>query len=54
LNAIEVAVQNWQREGVSLHAPLEVASIIAAMESVGRKYSRDVVGLYLIAGGMKE
>ena len=54
MNAIQVAVQNWQREGVSLHAPLEVASITAAMEGVGRKYSRDVVGLYLITGGMKE
>jgi hypothetical protein len=54
LNAIQVAIQNWQREGVSLLAPLEVASITAAMEGVGRKYSSDVVGLYLITGGMKE
>lgn len=53
MSAIENAIENWRREVVNLLSPDEAVAVIAALNKIGRKYSRDVVDLYCATGGMK-
>jgi hypothetical protein len=54
LSAIETAIKNWEREGISLHPPVEEVVATSALSKIGRPYSRDVVALYRATGGMGE
>ena len=53
LSAIEIAIEQWRRAGITLLPPNEEA-VIAALNQIGRKYSRDVIALYSATGGMKD
>jgi hypothetical protein len=50
LGAINLAVEKWQQEGLSLEPPLAEELIIARMKELDRKYSQDVIALYLRTG----
>jgi hypothetical protein len=54
LSALEKAIEQWRREGIMLLPPNEEAAVIAALNQIGRKYSRDVITLYSATGGMKD
>ncbi|MEP6569999.1 MAG: hypothetical protein ABJC10_09515, partial [Acidobacteriota bacterium] len=54
MSAIETAIKNWRRTGVSLLPPNGEAAVITALSRMGRKYSRDIVALYCATGGMPE
>lgn len=53
-SAVESAIEQWRRAGIPLLPPDEEAAVIAALNQLGRKYSRDVVALYSATGGMKD
>ena len=52
--SIVTAIENWKRQGVELHEAIEEPVVTAALDKMGRDYSRDVVALYCATGGMKE
>jgi hypothetical protein len=52
LPVIDDVLKRWRSEGVSLLPPADEASVIAAFDKTGRRYSRDVVALYCATGGM--
>jgi hypothetical protein len=54
LSALEKVIETWQREGVNLLPPNEEAAIIAELNKIGRKYSRDALSLYCATGGMPD
>ena len=51
---MERAIEQWRREGIDLLPPNEEAAVIAALNQIGRKYSRDVLTLYSAVGGMRD
>jgi hypothetical protein len=53
LDAITLAVEKWQQEGLSLEPPLAEELIIARLKEIDRKHSQDVIALYSRTGGMK-
>ena len=54
LTVIDDVVRKWRKDGVSLLPPADVASVIAALDKTGRRYSRDIVALYCATGGMPD
>jgi hypothetical protein len=52
VGSIETAIRNWQDAGVNLLEPNEEAAVRTALDGINRKYSRDVVALYRLTGGM--
>lgn len=54
MSAIETAIRNWQRAGITLNAALRESDVRAELDKTGRAYSRDVVDLYCATGGMDE
>ena len=54
LTVIDDVVRKWRKAGVSLLPPADEASVIAALDKTGRRYSRDIVALYCATGGMPD
>lgn len=54
LPALDVILRKWRAEGVQMLPPVDAAHVIATLDGIGRKYSRDVVGLYCATSGMKD
>ena len=52
MTSIESTIRKWQSEGLRLVPPPDEAAIHSALITTGRKYSRDVLGLYHATGGM--
>ncbi len=50
---MEKVIGKWRSEGIDLLPPNEEAAVIAELNKIGRKYSRDVVDLYCATGGMQ-
>ena len=53
MTALKTAIENWNREGIKLHPPIEEQVITTVLEKVGRPYSRDIITLYSATGGMQ-
>jgi hypothetical protein len=54
VSALETVIENWRREGINLLPPNEEAAVIATLNGIRRKYSRDVIALYCATGGMPD
>ena len=54
MNSLDTTIREWQQSGLTLLPPNSEASVLAALNATGRKYSRDVVVLYCTTGGMAD
>ena len=54
LAVMDDVLRKWRKDGVSLLPPADEAGVTAALDSTGRRYSRDVVALYCATGGMPD
>ena len=54
LTVMDDVLRKWRQDRVSLLPPADEASVIAALDKTGRRYSRDVVALYCATGGMPD
>jgi hypothetical protein len=54
VNSLESTILEWQQGGLTLLPPNSEASVLAALNATGRKFSRDVVVLYCTTGGMAD
>ena len=52
MTSVERVVALWKEEGVALLPPLKEGVIVATLARTGRRFSRDVVDLYRVTGGM--
>lgn len=52
--SLDTVIERWKREGVDLLPPIDLETVVTALEKTGRRYSRDVVSLYLKIGGMAD
>lgn len=51
---VKAALRKWEGEGVELLPPHGEREVIASLSRLGRPFSRDVVGLYCLTGGMED
>ena len=54
LSALDKVLKKWRREGVQLLSPRDEPAVIASLSKTGHKFSRDVVDLYCVTGGMED
>jgi hypothetical protein len=54
LNYLHFIIEKWLAQGINLLQPNEESLIVTALNSTGRKHSRDVIDLYCAIGGMQE
>jgi len=54
VNSLESTIRGWQQSGLTLLPPNSEASVHAALNAAGRNYSRDIVDLYCMTGGMSD
>ena len=47
-------LRRWREDGIRLLPPADEVGVRAALDETGRRYSRDVVALYLATGGMPD
>jgi hypothetical protein len=51
---IRTVIQGWEREGIELLPPHGEKEIVARLSRLGCPFSRDVVSLYCMTGGMAD
>ena len=54
MTAVECAIEKWKLERVALCSPVEESVVATKLSALGRTYSRDVLALYAITGGMED
>jgi hypothetical protein len=54
MTAVECAIEKWKLEKVALYSPVEKSVVAAKLSALGRAYSRDVLALYAVIGGMED
>jgi hypothetical protein len=54
MTAVECAIEEWKLEKVALYSPVEELVVAAKLSALGRAYSRDVLALYAVTGGMED
>ena len=54
MTAVECAIKKWKLEKVALSSPVEESVVAAKLSALGRAYSRDVLALYAVTGGMED
>lgn len=54
LISLNAVIDRWRKDGVSLLPPIDEAQVVASLDRLGRKYSRDVISFYCTTGGMKD
>lgn len=54
MTAVECPIEKWKLEKVALSSPVEESVVAAKLSALGRAYSRDVLALYAVTGGMED
>jgi len=54
MTAVECAIKKWKLEKVALCSPVEESVVATKLNALGRAYSRDVLALYAVTGGMED
>jgi hypothetical protein len=54
VNIVKHTIRKWERDGVALLEPQSEIAVNAALSQTQRLYSRDVVALYCLTGGMAD
>jgi hypothetical protein len=51
---VKAVLRGWERKGIKLLPPHGEREVAASLSRLGRPFSRDVVSLYCLTGGMED